>query len=539
MAKDSNRPFAEFSPIGLALSGGGTRAAAFHLGCLSYLEEVGLLSHLKMLSTVSGGTFTGAKFVVSLVNRQEFNDYFKEFYILLRDTEFLKEGLRYLIKKRGNVPSGRQNAIVSAAQVYAETLLKTPGGTVLFGEILNSNISVEEVIFNAIDFHSGNDFRFQKSISPDAKIGNFYSWIPKAAADQIRVADIVAASSCIPPGFEPMVFPDDFVWPNNTIPPDALCARNNEPVPVPLMDGGIYDNTGIESLLLADRRHSNQVSSLGLVIMSDVSQPSEKIHEYPERIHVMPLTLGLINAIIWTGYFVLFVSAVVLGHKLFGIFQKNEFKFFWDFSLYVTPFVFIFFVVGVLWWGRGKTKAILRKVVPHVGTTFWGQLKRLTLTKLVNMGNRRYQSMIDLVASVFMMRIRQQTRNAIYADKKYIKKRLANYIYHLETGRRFSPKLANLGVKEPTPDLQKVIDDAVDMPTVMWFDYPHELPCLVASGQATVCYNLMKHAVRLYGKNVTTTPEWNTLVKDWNRLRHDPYVLLKKLLPDTDLPWPP
>lgn len=545
MPQNSNRPFQEFSPIGLALSGGGTRAASFHLGCLSYLEKVDLLSQLKMLSTVSGGTFTGAKYVVSLVNKQQFRDFFEEFYFLLRDTEFLKEGLKHLVKSRGVVPSGRQNAIVSAAQVYDETLLQTDGGkSVLFGSILDSDIPIQEVIFNATDFHSGVAFRFQKSADPRAKIGNYFVWVSKEAAKMIRVADIVAASSCIPPGFEPMVFPVDFVWPGNTVPPDVLHAREDveeDVESVPLMDGGIYDNTGIDSLVLADRRQAGPGSSLGLVIMSDVTQKSKKLHEYPEEIKVVPLTVGGINIIIWGIYLLLLISAVVLGYELFRIFQNREFKFLWDFFLYLTPFVLVLSAVGALWWCREKMKAILEETIPQVGRIFWDQLKRLTLTRLVNMANRRYQSVFDLNASVFMDRIRQLTYKRIYANKDYFKKRLPNYIYHLQSGHHFSDKLLNLGVKKPTKDLQKAIDEAAEMPTAMWFDKdkPYELPCLVVCGQATICYNLMKHAVRLHGDRVTYTPEWDTLVRDWNRLRQNPYVLLEELLPDTDLPQPP
>lgn len=46
--------------IGLALSGGGFRAAAFHVGVLKRLHELGLLSRLHVLSTVSGGSIAGA-----------------------------------------------------------------------------------------------------------------------------------------------------------------------------------------------------------------------------------------------------------------------------------------------------------------------------------------------------------------------------------------------------------------------------------------------------------------------------------------------
>lgn len=51
--------------IGLALSGGGSRAMAFHLGCLRALHERGILERVKVLSTVSGGSVIGALYAAS------------------------------------------------------------------------------------------------------------------------------------------------------------------------------------------------------------------------------------------------------------------------------------------------------------------------------------------------------------------------------------------------------------------------------------------------------------------------------------------
>ena len=52
--------------IGLALSGGGSRAAAFHRGTLKGLHEIGLLESLDTVSTVSGGSVFGAAWMASL-----------------------------------------------------------------------------------------------------------------------------------------------------------------------------------------------------------------------------------------------------------------------------------------------------------------------------------------------------------------------------------------------------------------------------------------------------------------------------------------
>jgi NTE family protein len=46
--------------IALALSGGGARAMAFHLGCLRALHDLGILDRVRVLLTVSGGSVIGA-----------------------------------------------------------------------------------------------------------------------------------------------------------------------------------------------------------------------------------------------------------------------------------------------------------------------------------------------------------------------------------------------------------------------------------------------------------------------------------------------
>ncbi len=60
--------------IGLALSGGGSRAVAFHLGCLRALQEVGILGEVKVISTVSGGSVIGALYAAHQGSFPEFED---------------------------------------------------------------------------------------------------------------------------------------------------------------------------------------------------------------------------------------------------------------------------------------------------------------------------------------------------------------------------------------------------------------------------------------------------------------------------------
>src|SRR5438105_3118924 len=52
--------------IGLALSGGGYRAALFHLGGLRRLNELGILQQITTISSVSGGSIMSAHLATRL-----------------------------------------------------------------------------------------------------------------------------------------------------------------------------------------------------------------------------------------------------------------------------------------------------------------------------------------------------------------------------------------------------------------------------------------------------------------------------------------
>jgi NTE family protein len=54
--------------LGLALSGGGFRAAYFHIGVLARLAERGLLREVEVISTVSGGSIVGVLYYLHLKN---------------------------------------------------------------------------------------------------------------------------------------------------------------------------------------------------------------------------------------------------------------------------------------------------------------------------------------------------------------------------------------------------------------------------------------------------------------------------------------
>jgi predicted acylesterase/phospholipase RssA len=511
--------------IGLAMSGGGFRASAFHLGALDYLEHLGRLSSVRVLSTVSGGTFTGARFTLSLVRRQKFEDFFRIFYGELRDVDLVAAGLDELGRRASKVPSGRRDLIVALAEVYSETFFAHEGGAWTFAEILDAELPIETVVFNATEFRTGIAFRFQRS--PKGKIGNGNIEVPRDAAGLIRVADIVAASSCFPGGFEPLAFPQDFGWPDGKVP--AALAAEPFANPVPLMDGGVYDNQGTESLLLADRREGCE---LGQVIISDVDPKSDDLFPFPSQEGVGllgGLSLRTVAFMSWA----LMVACAVTVASLAAELWRDGLRWPWGLFTRLLPMLLALAVACGLWVVRRELLRRALELVPQVGRRAWKDFRRITVDQLVDMAWLRLRSVVSLTASIFMKRIRALGYKQLYQDEKYKLRRVSNLVYHLQSSEPFATTLAG-HVDPPSPALRRVADAAATMPTALWFqpETPWQLPCLVAAGQATLCYNLMKQVVRVHGAEpARLSPDlralWDRLVADWQTFRGDPYGLLR------------
>lgn len=527
-------------PFGLALSGGGYRAAAFHLGTLAYLDRIKLLPHLKRISTVSGGTFTGMKYILSLVEGVSFIDFFQDFYFFLLNQNLVKKGLADLSNGSIRVPSGKRKLILSMANVYADTFLNCPNGNpYTLRKILESNISVQEITFNTTEFRTGIAFRFQKSISPKAHIGNRHVYISQESAKDIRLADIVAASSCFPGGFEPIEFPQDFAWPHNIVPDDVYASISGNKSgnkyfnSLALMDGGIYDNQGIDSLLLPDTRKGTE--SIGLLIISDVDPAQNELFPYPKNELSSKLTLGHVDLIIRLFLLTCVLTLIAVGYKLWQEIKLGTFIFWQGFFSALMPLILVFGIVYSLWWGREVIQKQILTRIPQVKTASWKYLKTLTINEFFYLLELRFKSLLALTSSVFMDRIKSLIFAQVYEDNRYKGKLISNRIDRLVNRELKLPEISLI-----SPTLKNVIKNATEMPTTLWFDCPQELTNVTVAGQATICFNLMQYIIRCYGNASESYPTevkelWKDLNQDWDKLNSNPNCLLEELLPSRNL----
>ncbi len=282
MIDDSSSISGKIEQIALSLSGGGVRALGFHLGTMSMLDRLGLLTRVEIISAVSGGSMAGLGYCLSQRFGRPFQDFFDDFFEFLPQLNILEQLLANMTGRAPPSPSGRRDMITALADIYHTEYFNrffgqyAKDGSVTFDMLLDEprNGHVREMIFNATEFKTGSAFRFQVS-DYRCLIGNGNVSICRKHARQIRLADIMAASSCIPVGMEPLFFPDDFHW------PDDAPVKSNRPSPsrptcdeiraallrntnthqpnFALMDGGVYDNQGITSTLLAINRRKSRI----------------------------------------------------------------------------------------------------------------------------------------------------------------------------------------------------------------------------------------------------------------------------------------
>jgi Zn-finger nucleic acid-binding protein len=156
--------------------------------------------------------------------------------------------------------------VTALAQAYDERFRFCKGN--LFGMFWENDnkleIHLRHIIFNATEFKTGIGFRFHfYNNKTQCDSGSDRVVLPEDFAKEARLADILAASTCIPVGLEPLEFPHDFRWPDDEKKVPKPEERNtcnhisklfNERFnqsSVPLMDGAVIDNQGITSVIRA------------------------------------------------------------------------------------------------------------------------------------------------------------------------------------------------------------------------------------------------------------------------------------------------
>lgn len=242
------KPPGQRSGTGLALSGGGYRAALFHLGALRRLNELGILAKVRTISSVSGGSILSAHLAsrVSWPMSGVVKDW--EERVAKPFRAFTSFNIRNApVLKRFLLPWNWWNSSVQVKTLAAEYESK------LTKIKLVDLPSKPNFIYCATDLAFGVDWNFQKD-----RIGDYQAGYIKPTPADWPVARAVAASSCFPPVFDPLrlVFPPSQYKDGKAQGPDCDAARAG----LSLTDGGVYDNLGLEPIW---KDHAVVISSDG------------------------------------------------------------------------------------------------------------------------------------------------------------------------------------------------------------------------------------------------------------------------------------
>jgi len=242
--------------VALCLSGGGYRAALFHLGALRCLHEMGILQSVTTISSVSGGSIISAYLAKRMVDEKmnghiHFVNWERDVAQGFRD--FTKIDVRtwpMLIHLPWNwlMPKWRARHL---QRNYDSALFRISENNKERSLQLSDLPTQPEFVFCATDLTFGTNWEFTRNLVGSYKAGTAYK-------GEWPVALAVTASSSFPPVFGPLQLkldPKEFKTSYERRDPELLKR-------VKLNDGGVYDNLGLEPA-----KHHN------VVLISDGGSP--------------------------------------------------------------------------------------------------------------------------------------------------------------------------------------------------------------------------------------------------------------------------
>lgn len=491
-------PFA--GDFALCLSGGGYRAAAFHLGVLDVLTRLGLADRIRTLSTISGGTIVGAAYALSRTRDEPFGAFYDRFYETLRTRNVVAEAFERLHEAPEAFEQGKgrdhpvPSLIRAAAAVYADDDFV---GDATLGDLVSSSTTPDELIFSATEFRGGRAFRFQTSRRAPGHVGSSGELkVPDPLWRQVRLADIVASSSCFPIAFEPILFPDDFVW-TEPLPAVRDALGDGYRTPLPLMDGGVYDNQGVDGITTVYRRSGIE---LGWLLVSDSSPERGSEAFYTPQTDAEKsggLALKTIPRLAATLLVVAVLSLVSLGVDLVRELRTRELQLVHDLLVYGVPIALSLVAVLLMVLAGLKARQLMRYARQETGVDPWPTLREVSIRDLVYLVRSRLSSFTALTANVFMKRIRGLIQ-AVLSQSEVYKDRVAfNLIYDLDRNR---PTLyGDHPELEPTATLVALARRSNALGTTLWFDREDDLRDVIACGQATACFTILEFLAETYG----------------------------------------
>ena len=575
-----------FQKLALALSGGGFRAGAFSIGTMSYLyhlqypsaqhPDARVLDHVQFVSSASGGSLAGILYTMHVRQGRAFMETYHKLIEFMTGQVSLEQVLETLNNDSAWTTEKSRNLINAFSKIYHEKLFEKQ----TFGIYTKQSSTGRpiEVCFNSTELYRGISFRFQASANrfDTGLTGNKYVYFDTHTLDgvdtlsKIRLGDVMAASSCFPAGFEPIILQKDFTYVDegnqgldSTRLRNALITTDydNEairpPVDVGLMDGGIDDNQGAYSAMLADkrRRNKNAANGFDLVFITDVASYFMEAYEAPpisdqsgirkepvSRILNTPLKrfLQFGNRVISLS---LLASVVLLIGSIEMLLKSSEIVFRNLSIILTTTFSLIAVILFLLkWLLLDKPVKRLLKLVLHLPTAGFVQWLKDVIPALRSFSDRTLQGLVrclrdtptgvleqmvkarvnSVLSMILDVNLKQTRRlifdlfyGAFYGEKIWRNRRIFNVIYELSTLNIESRKQSIVGkfagkstgmAEDPVAlltdncgVLNEIAERARTMGTTLWFDEEDtdskRMRDVVVCGQFTTCVQLLEYVL--------------------------------------------
>lgn len=286
--------------IGLSLSGGGYRATIYHLGTLRKLKEMNLLDKVDVISTISGGSITGAYYGLKGDNFDEFDKglikivkksiikgiYFSFRFIIIIFALLSVLGLMIYLLFTDFAWVSTPLLLVTFFIIIKYQFKIFPVSRIinkLYAKWFFENKNLKDfnksplIAINATNVETGRPFTFSKNKMSDSSY-EFPSngekpirFIP----DEFPISLAVASSTCVPFAFTPIYIEKKFYQDEKDFLKIKPC----------LVDGGVYDNQGVHKLT-----HGNSSYVCDIVIVSDAGDMMPRINSFNNIIQLLVRT---------------------------------------------------------------------------------------------------------------------------------------------------------------------------------------------------------------------------------------------------------
>ncbi len=228
--------------IGLALSGGGYRAAAYHIGALRALHKMDVLDKVDVISSVSGGSIIAAYYALFDKGYEKFEETFRKkiqkgvltWSMLNLIFIFALVGLvSWLLGGWGFFGSLLLLWFVWYKLIPVSRIIACEYDRLFFHGKKLSDLPKEPLVtINATDYPTVSQFTFSREM-----MYNYYYGKGAFYHEKFPLSKAVMASSCVPFAFCPIRISKTF-W-------TGKMKRKEPPM---LLDGGLYDNQGTHVL---------------------------------------------------------------------------------------------------------------------------------------------------------------------------------------------------------------------------------------------------------------------------------------------------